>query len=438
MQDPALQGELFGDSAPRVSPKKATRTGSFTDNMTLPVHRWFRYSAGFSAEWARDLIARAELPAGGLVLDPFAGSGTTLIAAQSIGIRSAGLEQHEFVYRIAKAKLRWPDSSHALLDESLQLLDLARKRAATKPTPTSPLLNRCYPPDALIRLEALKWAYFQIQDAAATAELLWLAITSILRECSGVGTAQWQYLLPNKSKARVLDPFGAFTEKIKMFCADMAAMAAHGRRHAEPRLIYGDARRIDERLGLHGRVHFVLTSPPYPNNYDYADATRLEMTFWGEVESWGDLHDAVRKRLVRSCSQHTAAERLSLEVLLQDRGLAPILKEITEVCRTLEAVRETKGGRKTYHTMIAAYFCDLAMVWATLRHLCAADAKVCFVIGDSAPYGVYVPVDRWLGELAIAAGFVSYAFEKTRDRNTKWKNRKHRVPLKEGNLWVRG
>ena len=27
------------------------------------------------------------------------------------------------------------------------------------------------------------------------------------------------------------------------------------------------------------RVNLVLTSPPYPNNYDYADATRLEMSF---------------------------------------------------------------------------------------------------------------------------------------------------------------
>jgi hypothetical protein len=63
---------------------------------------------------------------------------------------------------------------------------------------------------------------------------------------------------------------------------------------------------------------------------------------------------------------------------------------------------------------------------------------VCFVVGDSAPYGVYVPVERWLGELALAAGFHSYSFEKTRDRNVKWKNRKHRVPLKEGRLWVEG
>lgn len=59
-------------------------------------------------------------------------------------------------------------------------------------------------------------------------------------------------------------------------------------------------------------------------------------------------------------------------------------------------------------------------------------------MGDSAPYGVHVPVERWLGELAIAAGFEDYSFEKTRDRNVKWENRKHKVPLHEGCLWVKG
>lgn len=63
---------------------------------------------------------------------------------------------------------------------------------------------------------------------------------------------------------------------------------------------------------------------------------------------------------------------------------------------------------------------------------------MCWVIGDSAPYGVYAPIERWIGELALAAGFVDYRFEKLRDRNIKWKNRKHRVPLKEGLLWIEG
>ena len=94
------------------------------------------------------------------------------------------------------------------------------------------------------------------------------------------------------------------------------------------------------------------------------------------------------------------------------------------------------GGKKAYDDMIVAYFADLAQVWKALDRVCTADAEVCFVIGDSAPYGVYVPVEKWLGTLAIAAGFGSWRFEKVRDRNLKWKNRKHRVPLKEGRLWV--
>ena len=99
---------------------------------------------------------------------------------------------------------------------------------------------------------------------------------------------------------------------------------------------------------------------------------------------------------------------------------------------------EARSGRKTYHNMIGCYFLDLARVWQSLRRVCQSPSNVCFVIGDSAPYGVHVPVIEWLGRLAVAAGFRSYRFEKIRDRNTKWKNRKHTVPLCEGRLWVEG
>ena len=31
---------------------------TFAGNLSLPIHRWFRYSAGFSASWVKDLIER--------------------------------------------------------------------------------------------------------------------------------------------------------------------------------------------------------------------------------------------------------------------------------------------------------------------------------------------------------------------------------------------
>jgi hypothetical protein len=127
-----------------------------------------------------------------------------------------------------------------------------------------------------------------------------------------------------------------------------------------------------------------------------------------------------------------------LTAQLGAKELSPIRSEISAVCERLGKVRLTKGGKKTYHLMVACYFSDLSLVWRALRRVCKAGCRVCFVIGDSAPYGVYVPVVEWLGQLALAAGFRGYRFEKTRDRNIKWKNRKHRVPLCEGRLWVDG
>jgi hypothetical protein len=141
---------------------------------------------------------------------------------------------------------------------------------------------------------------------------------------------------------------------------------------------------------------------------------------------------------VRSCSQHVPEKAIDLDAVLAFPELEPIRPELSAVCRELGEVRESKGGKKTYHLMVACYFRDLALVWKALRRVCDSPSEICFVIGDSAPYGVYVPVIPWLGQLALAAGFKTFTFEKTRDRNIKWKNRKHRVPLQEGHLWVKG
>ena len=75
------QTSLFPD----IPPTKRYADGSsstFVPNMSLPVHRWFRYSAGFSAEWVESVLHTAGSRDAIQVFDPFAGSATTLIAAE--------------------------------------------------------------------------------------------------------------------------------------------------------------------------------------------------------------------------------------------------------------------------------------------------------------------------------------------------------------------
>jgi hypothetical protein len=408
------------------------RSGTFADNIKLPIHRWFRYSAGFSAAWVEKVITELEPQT---ILDPFAGSGTVCVAADKLGVKSFGIESHPFVYKLAKGKLSWQVNIQAFLEAIAEIKCSAIKLQPNLSEKLPALLSKCYTDETLINLLKIRQAYFELAPSLSDElqSLIFLAISAVLRLSSHVGTAQWQYILPNKRKAKTYEPFDALEKQVALMQEDMYYLQSLTQ-SSQAIFIQEDARSlksIPDRF-----IDLVITSPPYANNYDYADATRLEMTFWGEIDSWGDLHEAVRKFLIRSSSQHVSKDRLSLEALIGESVVEPIRDELIPVCQELERIRGTKGGNKAYHTMIAAYFNDMGSVFHALRRVAAPNCKVCFVVGDSAPYGVYVPVEQWLGKLAIAAGFDFWSFEQIRQRNIKWKNRKHDVPLHEGRLWI--
>jgi len=405
-----------------------SNTTAFGDNMSLPVHRWFRYSAGFSAEWAQKTIRDV---GASRVVDPFAGSGTSLLAAESENTESIGVDVHPFVANVARAKLAWRIDPSEIRDLAERVLSSARALGKVEPS-TSPLVEKCFAPDALEKLTRLRDALQGENASDGARSVVWLALVSILRVCSPVGTAQWQYVLPNKTKARVAEPYSAFAERVSMFVSDMRSrqLSASG-----PAASFRQEDARDLASLPDGWADFVLTSPPYANNYDYADVARLEMSFLGEITGWGDLKP-LRDMLMKSCSQQMV--RYDPNEALESDLLDVIKQDLINVYEQLSQIRVTKGGRKAYHYMILGYFLDSARVMRSLRRVCRPGSKMCWVVGDSAPYGVYIPVEEWLGQLALSAGFSDYSFEQVRGRNEKWKNRKHRVPLKEGRLWIEG
>ncbi len=408
-------------------------TATFADNMKMPIHKWYRYTAGFSAAWVNELINEERKNGRTRIIDPFAGSGTVLIESEFAGVESYGVEAHTYIYRIAKAKLNWNYPADKFKEEALVLLRIAKSKKITK-SEFPKLIMSCYPLETIQKLEALKQTWLDMKQEEEIKNFNWFIITSILRTTSPVGTAQWQYIQPNKTKSKVIDPFVAFEAKVNDMYLDMKRTQNRFKNVVDSIILNEDARNIESIPDGWGDL--VITSPPYANNYDYADATRLEMTFWGDISGWADLQDSVRKHLVRACTQHVSKLGDSIDDILLNPRLVVIQSELLEVYETLKLERLKHGGKKNYHLMVAAYFKDLADVFHSLRRVTSDNCKMCFVIGDSAPYGIYVPVDRWLGELAVSAGFSDYSFEKLRDRNVKWKNRKHTVPLHEGRLWI--
>ena len=89
---------------------------------------------------------------------------------------------------------------------------------------------------------------------------------------------------PSEKKAHVVVPLEAFREKVNEIIRDME-LFQQADVAANSHLIHHDARERYESLD--DLIDMVITSPPYPNNYDYGDATRLEMSFWHESEDGG-------------------------------------------------------------------------------------------------------------------------------------------------------
>ena len=176
-------------------------SSTFARNMGLPIHRWYRFSAGFSAAWVESVLQDSS--AATRVFDPFAGSATTILASERVGANARGIDAHPFVCRIAKAKLAWRSDPQEYRERAIHIRNLAGTFQGD-PNRYPKLIRACYHDEALRHLDCLRRAYEATADNTPDSELAWLTLISILRRVSTVGTAPWQYVLPRRQHAGVI------------------------------------------------------------------------------------------------------------------------------------------------------------------------------------------------------------------------------------------
>lgn len=73
-------------------------------NSRYPIQHWFKSREGFSIDLIKKIIS--ENPSPRKVLDPFCGSGTTLVASTDLGIGSVGFDVNPLIVFAAKVKTR--------------------------------------------------------------------------------------------------------------------------------------------------------------------------------------------------------------------------------------------------------------------------------------------------------------------------------------------
>jgi DNA modification methylase len=425
--------------------KAKSQYGTFRESMRAPIHSWFTYPAGYSYRLVEVKIEEAGLDKDSLVLDPFLGSGTTGVAAKFMGIPSVGYEAHPFVQQIATAKLDWDVNTEELRD----VIDAFAHEAAKKMpklaekidlSSVPELLPKCYSDQTLRELLGL-WKLVQesIEDPAHVL-FFKVAMTNTLRVVSSAGTG-WPYIAPSKFAEKKVDrpALPNLLKRLDQMVLDLEYVQGGRIGNAKATLVSGDSRKMSKVKDA--SVDLVVTSPPYLNNFDYADRTRLEMYFFGDATSWGDITTKVRDKLVIAATTQVNGSTLPEGMLKSEiRDAAPkVHKDLMKTITALGLEKKLKKGKKNYDWMVAGYFNGIFDILAECARTVKVGGEMHWVLGDSAPYGIHIPTEKFIGDLALELGFASYTEEILRTRGDKWKNnpQRHGVALQESIITIK-
>lgn len=381
-----------------------------------PFDRWFRYPAGFASDYVKLLLDRLDLDDEAIIIDCFMGSGVTGTAAGSRGLAFAGIEAHPLIAELASIKLvRLADSETIERAADEVVADVRARRSPVGLGSETELVRRSFAPEVLEQLVAVRQSVQALESPAVAAYLKW-SLLGTLRDVAGVKVG-WPYQRPGVSRTP------RHTDVLKRFRARATVMAEDLKVAPTPQMSVflrtGNAASADTWSGLPA-AHGCVTSPPYLNNFDYADATRLELYFWGEVRSWSEMVESVRADMLTATTQQSSrsAKATALQALT---AYGDIGVEIEGLTTAVKRAREVKGGRtKEYDQVVPAYF---EAIGAVLRNLAAnleAESSALWLVGDSAPYGVHIDTPAIIGRLAEQVGLEFKEDILLRHRGQRW------------------
>jgi hypothetical protein len=251
---------------------------------TKHVHRLHPYLGKFIPQLVETLLLRYFRP-GQHVLDPFAGSGTTLVQALESGLDATGVDVAAFNCLLMEAKTR--DYNPFVLERDLRAAH-ARIGDPTGVRPSA-YVRRWYAPQAARELLAFR----ELVDDYEHADVLRVVLARAAR--SARRTAHFDLDFPREPQLepywchkhrRECRPVETAAQFLRRYTLDTLARLkefAHVRaRDRTATVIHGDVR--EERLG---RFDGVLTSPPYPGLIDYHEQHRYAY----ELLSLDDLRE---------------------------------------------------------------------------------------------------------------------------------------------------
>src|SRR3989339_473861 len=368
-------------------------------------HDWYRFVLSFPPHLVREYIKKFRLGKIDTLLDPFCGTGTTLVEAKLNSVPSLGCEANAMAFVASKTKINWEIDPEKLINtakkietdatsvEKVQHInEIYRLNEEQKKLILKDSIDELPLSKALLLCDLIKKSkHEELKDhlLLALAKILVYSISN-LRFGPEVGV--------RKSKKKDYPVYLIWLNQVRSIASDIKKINCN---RTVSRVLNIDSRDISDYIEK-SSVSAVFTSPPYPNEKDYTRTTRLESVILGLINNKDELR-ALKKGLLRSNTRTVYKGDADDELVSHH-------KEIQAIADTIEKRRielnKTSGFEKLYSRVTKLYFGGMARHLATLRPFLKPGAHLGYVVGDQASYfQVMIKTGNILADIAKSLGY---------------------------------
>jgi hypothetical protein len=315
---------------------------------TKHVHRLHPYLGKFVPQLVEALLER-HLPRARQVLDPFAGSGTTLVQSLESGRNATGIDVAAFNGLLMRVKT----ADYNLFTLERELRDSIRRLEAfeaMRPPRPNDYLDAWFAPRAAAELVF----YRSLIDDYEHGDVMRVVLTRAAR--SARRTTHFDLDFPREPQVeeywchkhrKTCRPVERAAHFLRRYAIDtlerirdFSRVRARGR---EAAVVHGDARELE----LGGPFDGVVTSPPYPGLIDYHEQHRyayelLELDDRRELEL-GAAANGVSAKAIRAYVDGIAAALMNVRAALRPR--APVVIVINDRRELYDEILERAGFR---------------------------------------------------------------------------------------------
>ena len=380
-------------------------------------HNWYRFVLSYPPHVVRHYFERFHLEDGMNVLDPFSGTGTTVLEAKKNGFNSYGVEANPVAYLASTTKLDWSvnidklrRAAHRIAlqlrsdfintginDEENYRNSVNELELVQLPPESHKLLLKDSINPVSLHKSIKLIQYIKRTNKDVRNHLLISAVYTIVNKVSNLRFGPEVGVTKNKSDKPIIINW---LKSVNEMCHDLAELKQIGIKN-KSKVVLGDARLVDCYFE-ENTIDSIITSPPYPNEKDYSRTTRLENVLLGFVGNMEEQRK-VKKKFVRSNTR-------SVYKADTDHKFVEHIKSITEIANKIEDKRiqlgKTSGFEKLYHKVTLQYFGGMAKHLIGCKKILKPGSKLAYVVGDQGSYlRVMIRTGHLLAEVAEDLGY---------------------------------